>query len=81
MAFAAAAIDFQLVRPGMHNNNAIHITEGRHFLYERVTENYVSNDTTLFAGDESRDNDPTDTEDKHVGSIVSRMGLALTTEN
>jgi hypothetical protein len=81
LAFAAAAIDFQLVRPGIHHNNAIHITGGRHILYERVTENYVSNDTTLFGGDESRENHPTDADDKQMGSIVSPMGLASTIGN
>lgn len=80
MAFAAAAIDFQLVRPGMHHNNAIHIKGGRHILYERVTENYVSNDTALFGRGDSRDDHPTEAEDEHVGSIVSSMELALTAE-
>jgi hypothetical protein len=65
----------------MHHDNAIHITGGRHILYERVTENYVSNDTTLFGGGESRENYPTGAEGKQMGSIVSPMGLALTIEN
>jgi DNA mismatch repair protein MSH5 len=77
LAFAAAAIDFQLVRPGMHHDNAIHIKGGRHILYERVTENYVSNDTALFGRGDSRDDHATEAEDEHVGSIVGSMGACI----
>lgn len=50
MAFAETAVNFELVRPQMQDNNAIKIQAGRHLLYERVSENYVSNDTHLIGG-------------------------------
>ena len=47
MSFAEVSVEFQLVRPEMLQEAGIEIEEGRHVLYEMVTENYVSNNTSL----------------------------------
>jgi hypothetical protein len=60
----------------MHYDNAIHIKGGRHILYERVTENYVSNDTTLFGGGDATVS-PAEANGERLGSIVSTTNLGF----
>ncbi|WWC57496.1 uncharacterized protein I303_100028 [Kwoniella dejecticola CBS 10117] len=50
LAFAKAAQTFSLVRPKMTTDTTLQIHQGRHLLYEHVTDNYIPNDTYVVGG-------------------------------
>ncbi|WVF66781.1 hypothetical protein IAT40_001523 [Kwoniella sp. CBS 6097] len=54
LALAVAADQLDLHRPIMTEDKILRIKNGRHLLYERMTERYISNNTLLQGGREGR---------------------------
>ncbi|WVQ94393.1 hypothetical protein IAU59_001472 [Kwoniella sp. CBS 9459] len=56
LALAVAAKDLDLNRPIISEDKTLRIKNGRHLLYERVTERYIGNNTLLQGGKDGRYN-------------------------
>ncbi|KAG8850335.1 MutS protein msh5 [Serendipita sp. 411] len=85
LSYAAAARQYEWVRPVMCEESIIDIRGGRHPLQELIDEHFVSNDTYTFTGSRTRSREYSDTSDiddtetvESSNTLEARQGHSIT---
>ncbi|KAG9021064.1 MutS protein msh5 [Serendipita sp. 407] len=85
LSYAAAARQYEWVRPVMCEESIIDIRGGRHPLQELIDEHFVSNDTYAFTGSRTRSREYSDTSDiddtetvESSNTLEARQGHSIT---